>query len=198
MTTASQGTVSAASSANIAHGVWPPLTAKWKLPLAATASRARSATNAAPARATASGSGRDSSSWCMSRSYSSFSLWPPNSLRIAASILPVNSPRRRDSKRSYRAVVMTGAGTPSSTEATTVQLPSPESETRPADSSSPGEDARAAWAERSRNGGIGTVCLLPGEVSGGRSGDRGGLRLYPVQEFVPGGHEGLGPVALQP
>ena len=35
MTTASQGTVSDASSANIAHAVCPPLTAKWKLPLAA-------------------------------------------------------------------------------------------------------------------------------------------------------------------
>src|SRR5271167_225074 len=77
MTTASQGTVSAASSANIAHGVRPPLTAKWKLPLAATASRARSATNAAPARATASGSGRDSNSWCMlcSHSFSSQHGW---------------------------------------------------------------------------------------------------------------------------
>src|SRR6516225_1858213 len=67
MTTASQGTVSDASSANIAHGVCPPLTAKWKLPLAATASRARPATNAAPARATASGSARDFSSCCMVR-----------------------------------------------------------------------------------------------------------------------------------
>src|SRR5215831_20374302 len=55
MTTASHGTVSEASSANIAHGVCPPLTAKWKLPPAATAARARSATNAAPAAATAAG-----------------------------------------------------------------------------------------------------------------------------------------------
>src|ERR1700678_1811897 len=66
MTTDSHGTVSAASSANMAHGVCPPLTAKWKLPLAATAARARSATKAAPARATASGSARVWSSWCMS------------------------------------------------------------------------------------------------------------------------------------
>jgi hypothetical protein len=43
-TTRSQGTSSAASSANIAHGVCPPLTAKWKLPWSATAARARSAT----------------------------------------------------------------------------------------------------------------------------------------------------------
>src|SRR6516165_4618075 len=67
MTTRSQGTVSEASSANIAHGVCPPLTAKWKLPSAATAARARSATNAAPAAATAAGSGSVSSSCCMPR-----------------------------------------------------------------------------------------------------------------------------------
>src|SRR5262252_4094611 len=65
MITASHGTVSEASSANIAHGVCPPLTAKWKLPSAATAARARSATNAAPAAATAAGSGSVSSSYCM-------------------------------------------------------------------------------------------------------------------------------------
>src|SRR5271170_394195 len=65
MTTLSQGTSSEASSANIAQGVWPPLTAKWKRPLAATAARARPATNAAPAAATAPGSASDSSSWCM-------------------------------------------------------------------------------------------------------------------------------------
>src|SRR5215471_15771754 len=45
--------------------VCPPLTAKWKRPLAAAASRARAATNAAPARATASGPAGDSRSWCM-------------------------------------------------------------------------------------------------------------------------------------
>src|SRR5580658_580241 len=65
MTVASHGTVSDASSANMAQGVCPPLTAKWKLPLAATAARARSATNAAPARATAPGSARVWSSWCI-------------------------------------------------------------------------------------------------------------------------------------
>src|SRR5512140_2184515 len=65
MTTESQGTCCWVSSANIAHGVWPPLTAKWKTPSAATASRASSATNVAPAAATAAASGRVSSSCCM-------------------------------------------------------------------------------------------------------------------------------------
>src|SRR5215475_8359400 len=62
MTTESQGTCCLVSSANIAHGVCPPLTAKRKTPSAATASRASSATNVAPAAATAAGSGRVSSS----------------------------------------------------------------------------------------------------------------------------------------
>src|SRR5262249_61616945 len=65
MLTASQGTSCCVSSANIAHGVCPPLTAKWKLPPASTAARASSATNVAPAAATAAGSGRVSSSCCM-------------------------------------------------------------------------------------------------------------------------------------
>src|SRR5947207_9091896 len=67
MTTESQGTCCWVSSANIAHGVCPPLTAKRKTPSAATASRASSATNVAPAAATAAGSGRVSSSCCMPR-----------------------------------------------------------------------------------------------------------------------------------
>src|SRR5215468_2512552 len=65
MLTESQGTCCRVSSANIAHGVCPPLTAKWKLPSASTAARASSATNVAPAAATAAGSGRVSSSCCM-------------------------------------------------------------------------------------------------------------------------------------
>src|SRR5215813_8587725 len=65
MMTESQGTCCWVSSANIAHGVCPPLTAKWKLPPASTAARASSATNVAPAAATAAGSGRVSSSCCM-------------------------------------------------------------------------------------------------------------------------------------
>src|SRR6185312_15595210 len=67
MTTESQGTCCWVSSANIAHGVCPPLTAKRKTPSAATASRASSATNSAPAAATAAGSGSVSSSCCMPR-----------------------------------------------------------------------------------------------------------------------------------
>ena len=39
---------------------------------------------------------------------------------------------------------MTGAGTPSSTAASTVQRPSPESDTRPVKSSSSGERASAS------------------------------------------------------
>src|SRR5207237_8004696 len=60
-----------------------------------------------------------------------FSAWPPNSLRIADSTLLANSAAPRELKRSYRAVVSTCAGTPSSTAAATVQRPSPESETFP-------------------------------------------------------------------
>src|SRR5215470_6396667 len=67
MTTDSQGTCCWVSSANIAHGVCPPLTAKWKTPSAATTSRATSATNTAPAAATAAGAGSVSSSCCMPR-----------------------------------------------------------------------------------------------------------------------------------
>src|SRR4029077_14130532 len=57
MTPESQGPCCWVSSANIAHGVCPPLTAKRKTPSAATASRASSATNSAPAAAPAAGAG---------------------------------------------------------------------------------------------------------------------------------------------
>ena len=60
-----------------------------------------------------------------------FSTWPPNSARIAERTLAVNSPSPRDSKRCQRAALMTGAGTDSLIAASTVQRPSPESETRP-------------------------------------------------------------------
>ena len=56
----------------------------------------------------------------------------------------MNVPRSRDSKRWYSAAVMTSAGTPASTAASTVQRPSPESDTRPPNSSSSGDCARAA------------------------------------------------------
>ena len=60
-----------------------------------------------------------------------FSSWPPNCLRIAESTLSAKSASPREVKRSYSAVVRTGAGTPSSIAAIEVQRPSPESETRP-------------------------------------------------------------------
>ncbi len=56
----------------------------------------------------------------------------------------------REAKREYSAVVSTGAGTPSSIAAIDVQRPSPESETRPANSSSVG-DSCSACAVRSRS-----------------------------------------------
>ena len=95
------GPSSGASSANIAQGVWPPLTAKWNWPEAATAWRARSATKAAPGagdrRRVGQGFELVLHRW---RAYCFFSAWPPNSLRMAERILSVNSPRPRDSKRS--------------------------------------------------------------------------------------------------
>jgi DNA-binding CsgD family transcriptional regulator len=73
-----------------------------------------------------------------------FSAWPPNSLRIAESAASVKWPSPRDSKRCMSAELMTGAGMPSSIAASTVQRPSPESETRPLKPSSCGERARAS------------------------------------------------------
>ncbi len=57
---------------------------------------------------------------------------------MAESTLSANSARPRDSKRAYSAAVSTCAGTPSSMAASTVQRPSPESETRPAKPASEG------------------------------------------------------------
>src|SRR5262245_17924147 len=51
------GNGSSASARSIVHGVRPPLTAMMKRPRAATAARASTAVNAAPARATESASG---------------------------------------------------------------------------------------------------------------------------------------------
>ena len=107
MTTSSHGTVCEASSANMAQGVCPPLTAKWKLPRAATASRARSATNAAPRPGYGIGVGESLEFVVHVPPYWAFSAWPPNSLRIAERILSVNSPSPRDSNRSKSEVVMT-------------------------------------------------------------------------------------------
>src|SRR4030095_1469385 len=56
----------------------------------------------------------------------------------------------RDENRSYKAVVSTGTGTPSSIAALIVQRPSPESETLPANFTSLGSVASSA-AVRSSN-----------------------------------------------
>ena len=61
-----------------------------------------------------------------------FSWWPPNSSRIADISLSAYSAAPRDSKRPNSAALKTGAGTPSSIAACSVQRPSPESDTRPA------------------------------------------------------------------
>src|SRR4029078_9979616 len=60
MTLSPRPTSSLASSANIAHGVCPPLTANVKVPRAVTAARADAAANADAAAATRRG---DSSTW---------------------------------------------------------------------------------------------------------------------------------------
>src|ERR1700758_1050531 len=73
-----------------------------------------------------------------------FSACPPNSERMADRIFPVNAPASRDSNRSYREAAMTEAGTPSSTAASTVHRPSPESDTRPLKSDRSGDLANAA------------------------------------------------------
>src|SRR6266699_6368389 len=73
-----------------------------------------------------------------------FSACPPNSERIAERIFPVNAPRSLDSNRSYSEAAMTEAGTPSSTAASTVHRPSPESDTRPLKSDRSGDLANAA------------------------------------------------------
>ena len=60
-----------------------------------------------------------------------FSWCPPNCWRMAESSLSAKSASPRELKRSYSAAASTCAGTPSSTAASAVQRPSPESETRP-------------------------------------------------------------------
>src|SRR5262249_19314532 len=61
-----------------------------------------------------------------------FSRWPPNACRIAERTRLPHSASPRDAKRSKSDAASTGAGTPSSTAACTVQRPSPESLTWPA------------------------------------------------------------------
>ena len=69
-------------------------------------------------------------------------------MRIAERSRFAKSSAPREAKREYSAVVSTGDGTPSSIAAIDVQRPSPESETRPANSSSVG-DSCSACAVRS-------------------------------------------------
>ena len=56
----------------------------------------------------------------------------------------MNAPMSLDSNRSYSDAAITEAGTPSSTAASTVHRPSPESETRPLKSARSGDLAKAA------------------------------------------------------
>ncbi len=63
------------------------------------------------------------------RHYDDLSTWPPKPARMAESTLAVNSPSPRDSKRCQSDAAITGAGTDSLMAASTVQRPSPESET---------------------------------------------------------------------
>ena len=114
-----------------------------------------------------------------------FSAWPPNSLRMADRILSVKSPRCRDSNRSNSDVVMTGAGTPSSTAARTVHRPSPESETRPLKLSRSGERASASAIRsdqprpdhRSAPPHLGHLGDVDVVLIGPRVAQRGGLRV---------------------
>src|SRR6185295_6310465 len=72
-----------------------------------------------------------------------FSTWPPKPLRMAESTRFWKSSSPREAKRSKSAAVRTCAGTASSLAAAIVQRPSPESDTRPANSSSPASPAKA-------------------------------------------------------
>ena len=73
----------------------------------------------------------------------------------------------RELKRSYSAVVSTFAGTPSSTAASTVHRPSPESETRPAKPSRSGDAASAAAVRSSSH----EATTLPRRHSSATCGD---------------------------
>src|SRR5437867_977411 len=79
-----------------------------------------------------------------------FSRWPPNSKRIADSRRSWKSASPLEAKRSKSAAASTCAGTASSMAASSVQRPSPESDTRPAKRASVGSLASAA-AVRSRS-----------------------------------------------
>ena len=78
-----------------------------------------------------------------------FSTCPPKPKRIADSTLFWNSSSPREAKRSKSAAVSTCAGTPSSLAAATVQRPSPESDTLPAELVERSGRAASACAVRS-------------------------------------------------
>ena len=61
--------------------------------------------------------------------YSAFTGWPPNSLRRAASTLPLKESSCRERKRMKRLIASAGAGTAWSIASCSVQRPSPESST---------------------------------------------------------------------
>src|SRR5580658_4984146 len=100
-----------------------------------------------------------------------FSIWPPNSKRIAESSLSAKSASPRELNRSYSAADNTWAGTPSSIAASMVQRPSPESDTLPAKCARSGDCINAA-AERSSSQ---DATTLPRRQSSAMSGR---LRSY--------------------
>src|SRR5213076_899841 len=73
-----------------------------------------------------------------------FSTWPPNSNRMAESRRSWKSASPLEAKRSRSAAARTCAGTASSIAASSVQRPSPESDTRPVKLASVGSRASAA------------------------------------------------------
>ena len=77
------------------------------------------------------------------RRHAGFSRWPPNAKRIAERVRFAKSSSPRELKRENRAVASTGMGVPVSFAASSVQRPSPESETRPENFSSVGSSWRA-------------------------------------------------------
>ncbi len=97
-----------------------------------------------------------------------FSWWPPNSKRIAESTRSWNSASPRDAKRSRSAAARTCAGTASSIAASSVQRPSPESDTCPEKPSSDGSWA-SARAVRSRSHDATTLPRRQTSVTSARS-----------------------------
>src|SRR6478735_1782748 len=97
-----------------------------------------------------------------------FSTWPPKPLRMADSTWFWKRSWPRDAKRSNNAAVSTWAGMPASLAACTVHRPSPESETLPPNSSSPGS-AASAWAVRSSSHEVMTLPRRHSSVTSARS-----------------------------